>query len=484
MSLKKYTTYNVLGAGMPVFVSLVTIPLYLKIIGDERFGVLAIVWLLLGYFGVFDLGLSRATTNYIARLKDASIEDREKVFWTALTLNIFMGVLGGAILYLLAKPLLIYAFKMPINLQIEVLNSLPFIALAVPVATVSGVFSGALGAREHFGIMNIIQSFGTLLFQVSPLIAAIFVSKDLVVLIGVIVFTRIVSALPFFPAVKKALPLIHLPIFDKNLVRQLFGYGIWVTISDVITPLLTSADRFIIGAVSGATYVTYYTVPYNLANRVSILPAAVSSAIFPRMSMSSHENIISLNNQSLQILIAIMTPIFIIGIFFIKFFLIVWISAEFASNSAPVGIIILVGVWAKCLSFVPNNTLDARGKPDVLAKLNVVEFFLYIPFLWYFINFFGLFGAALSWTLLMFLNVVILFILTNISYRLILLQFLPSVIFVSTSALAALYVSASLILSLFLLVFLLVMSFFNSYYASSVVHFNSNLVFQRIKRIC
>ena len=399
MSIARNTAHNLAGALTPMAVSLITVPLYLHQIGEARYGVLAIVWLLLGYFGLFDLGLSRATANFIAQLPATSAEDREEVFWTACILNAGFGLLGGFALYLAGGPLLGQWFKMSPALHAEALTALPWIAAAVPVATLSAVLTGALEGQERFGVVNTIQAAGTILFQVFPLAAAFAVSPRLSVIVPVAVGVRVLSALPLAVAAKVTLPIAHGPRVRMSEVRRLLGYGAWVTVTKIIGPILESLDRFLIGIVLGASAVAYYVVPFNVVNRARVLPGALSRALFPRFSAQSGEQTWKTAVQSVKVLQAIMTPLIIAAIFIVRPFITLWLGESFAQRAVPVAQILLVGIWINSMALVPFALLQAQGRPDLVAKFHLAQLGPFIILLWWLLHNFGLNGAALAWTL-------------------------------------------------------------------------------------
>ena len=60
--LARNTILNVLGYGLPMLVAIFAIPLLVKGLGTERFGILTLAWVIIGYLSLFDLGLGRALT--------------------------------------------------------------------------------------------------------------------------------------------------------------------------------------------------------------------------------------------------------------------------------------------------------------------------------------------------------------------------------------------------------------------------------------
>ena len=104
LSIRKNTAYNLLGSGIPLVVSLVSIPIYMRLIGETRYGVLAIAWLLLGYFGCWTSawgGRRHSASPRSGMLQPANA--REETFWTALTMNVGLGIVGGLLIWPIAS---------------------------------------------------------------------------------------------------------------------------------------------------------------------------------------------------------------------------------------------------------------------------------------------------------------------------------------------------------------------------------------------
>src|SRR5216110_919616 len=93
--LARNTIWNLLGSGAPMLVAVVCIPILIRGLGKERFGVLTLAWALIGYASLFDLGVGRALTQLVARKLGAG-EDHEvpTLVWTSMVLMLLLGLVG------------------------------------------------------------------------------------------------------------------------------------------------------------------------------------------------------------------------------------------------------------------------------------------------------------------------------------------------------------------------------------------------------
>jgi O-antigen/teichoic acid export membrane protein len=398
-TLKANFVINAVGAVVPVAVALVTVPILVRQIGDARFGVLSIIWVLLGYFGFLDLGLSHAATNALSRLRGAPQQARARVLVTALILNCGLGLFGGLCLALVASYLLQNVLAAPQALKEEIAQVVPWLVGLVPLALLSGVGIGALESRESFLVVNAIQGSGSALGQIAPVIVATTISPSLAVVIPAAVIVRGVTvAVVLSVACYDARPL-SLAAFDRYQLRKLLSYGGWISLSGMINPILTSLDQLLIGSIVSVASVAYYAVPMSLVTRSQIFAGALARTLFPRMSNANREEARHLAQRALLALAYGYAAICAPAVVLIPTFLSCWIGADFAASAAPVAQILFLGAWINGLAFLPYGMLQAQGRPDITGKLHALEVVPFVAVLYVLTSVYGIAGAAVAWTL-------------------------------------------------------------------------------------
>ena len=437
MSIRRNTAYNLAGSLLPLVVTLITLPIYINLIGEERFGALAIVLLIIGASGMFDLGLGRATARQIAALRDGTSEVRAQTFWTALTLNAGLAVVGGLIVWPVTAYFFGHMFKAEDVLPSEINGAVIWLVLAVPVAILTATLDGALQGRERFLELNIISLSGAVLSQLAPLAVAIYVDVNLVLLLSAVVFVRLLVMLALFRGCKRQIILGFKPSFHKEQAGTLLRFGGWVSITSFLSIIMVILDRFFIGAMMGAKEVTYYTVPRQLASRTAVISNALVRALFPRFSAASFQEETQLARKALRALVTVLTPITIFSILLIEPFLTWWVGPVLAKEATLVGQIMLLGFWINGFASIPFAQLQARGRPDLVSKCHLLEVLPYLLLLYLGLNYFGLVGAAAAFLIRVSFDFILLAGLAGNLLTVLRLFFIPICLFSASLLIAS-----------------------------------------------
>ena len=413
MSLRRNTLWNLAGTGLPLLLGAVTIPYLIKTAGVEAFGVLTLVWALIGYFSLFDFGLGRALTQKVAALRSGElIHQMSGLVKTGLWFTAITGVVGGALLAILAYQLAFHFLKVSVVLQPSTYHALLIAAVGIPLTTITTGLRGVLEAYEDFKVVNLLRiGLGAANFGL-PALSVMLINTSLVWMVASLVFARAVVMLAHLVLVNQRLPAGWISgKFETSNLKNLLSFGAWMTVSNIISPLMVTADRFVISAVLGAGLVAYYTVPYEALSRVLILPSALTSALFPRLAFLKKNDFSEarrLYKKCLFLVATAMIPICVAIALFAKWGLNMWLGADFSEKSWMVVIIMAVGIMLNGIAFVPFASIQASGDARSTAILHMIELAFYMPCLLVTLNYFGILGAATSWTLRAFLDLIAL----------------------------------------------------------------------------
>jgi O-antigen/teichoic acid export membrane protein len=410
--LARNAFYNFLGQAVPLLVAVVSIPQVVHRLGPERFGLLSLAWVVLGYFTIFDLGLGRATTKYIAQLVITGEHDRARdVVWTSLVCQLSFGTVGGALL-LAASPILVdRVLHVPQDLLPETGRTFALISLALPLVLVSSSLSGALEGRQRFDLVNAVRipaSVATYLFPAIGVALRLDVSQ--------VVLLVILSRASAAAALLWVYSRIHPNFFPTRprwrLLRALLGFGAWVTVSSFVGPILVYFERFALAAAASVQALGYYVAPYEAVTRLWVLPSSVAVTLFPVFSQlaetQDNASASQLMLAAMRIVAFLVAPLTLALVVFGREVMDLWLGASFAQHSAQVLQVLAVGVFINALAHVPYALLQGSGRPDLTAKFHLMELPLHVIATVILVRKFGAVGAAWAWTLRVGVDAVLL----------------------------------------------------------------------------
>ncbi len=274
--------WNLFGQIAPLIAAVLAMPPLIAAIGKERFGLLAIGWMLVGYFSLFDFGLGRALTQLLARriASGDSQQQQAELIWGAHALLGLLGLFAALLLWLGADWIILHALNVPVELRAEALAGMPWLAAALPAVVLSSGLRGVLEAHQAFKLLNLVRIPLGLLTFLAPLAVLPF-SHQMPALLGMLAAARIFCSGLMLWACLHVQKGLGWPRFSGALLPQLLNFGGWLTLTNIISPLMVNMDRFLIGSVLSLTAVAYYTTPFEMVTRMLLLPGAVAGVCFP-----------------------------------------------------------------------------------------------------------------------------------------------------------------------------------------------------------
>lgn len=413
MSLRRNTLWNLAGSGLPLIAAAGLIPFILHRLGNEAFGVLALIWALIGYFSLFDMGVGRALTFELSKLKAANnAAEISLTLKAGLVLTLAAGLFGAAVMLVLAPYFATSWLKISPALQQDAMLSFKIAAIGVIPTTITSGLRGALEGLGRFAASNLNKIILGFCMFVLPALSIAIHGNDLWAITLYLVLARLIVVLV---ATTQLWSYLAAPATGlvRNHLKPLLNYGAWITVTGIVGPLMIYGDRFFVSAAVGAAELPLYAIPQEGLQRLLMIPVALCGALMPQLaSLSPRDAAASYWRNYKRVTVAMLAVCALVALLAYPA-LAWWLSEEFAQQALPIVLILCVGIWINSMALVPYTLMHANGNPRLTALFHLFELGLYVLALWWLAANFGLIGAALAWVGRVALDLLLLHIAAN-----------------------------------------------------------------------
>jgi O-antigen/teichoic acid export membrane protein len=413
MHTLRFFIFNLLGHTLPMAIALLSVPVIAHFAGVERLGALGVVWALVGYFSFLDFGLSRVVTRRVAHaaeqgtLAEELASLRSFLWWRALPALLLI-----ALLLLVARSL--FAGFLPAGaLGRELAASWTWISCSIPVTLATNWLRGALEGVHRFARVNLLRTvFGSWTYA-APAVATLIAPTLDTMIIGIVLGRILALAAHAWACLQAERGILLGPAPRRRADFGLFFQeGGWITISNVISPLMLYSDRFVLAALLAPTAVAWYVTSQEVLLRTMVIPAALAGVLFPKfagnLDARTEGQLSALYQKGIRVVAALMLPLCALAAAGAYDGLRIWLDESFAAHAYRVVEIVALGVFVYAISHLPHAWLQAVGRAHLTAKVHLFELPLYAVALYAGVVQWGITGAAAMWVLRVMLDCLLL----------------------------------------------------------------------------
>jgi len=378
VTLGRNLVYSALSQVWSLAVVFITVPIVVRALGTQAYGIYVLATLLLGYTAFLDLGLTPSVVRSIAaRHIEGDVPALQGLIGTALTLLLGLGLVGGAIIALLTPNLSHHWLHIPARLQADAQFVLYLAAAGFVLnmcLTVFGAVPQGLQRLDLFALRSLALTTVTGVAQITVVV----LGGGLRWLAAVTVLINVLSLAVFVLVAKRLIPgLSLLPQFNRWAARELLSFGALRFVNQLAGQVVFQLDRLIVAAFLTIAAVTFYSVPLSIAQRFVIVQAIFATAFFPAATelhaLADRRRLQAAYLTSMKLVLVMVVPMVILVAGFSHPLLDGWLGPSFADASAGILAVLAIAYGLAQVMGVPTLAADATGHVHWSAGFAIVS---------------------------------------------------------------------------------------------------------------
>lgn len=389
-------------------IGILFVPIYVKTIGVESYGLVAFYGTLAGSLAILDMGLSTAISRQVSILTAIPTKDNQTadLVFSVEIIYWIVALLAGII---------IVALALPIAKDWVKAKDLPIKTIAIAVMLMGGIFAFSFPSSIYTGVMNSLNyqlpnAYISIISSITKAIGVIFVLKYVsptiecyfIWQIILSLFTTLFMRFYTWRILKRDTIKRIKAKFSKTQLKTIWRFAAGMSGISLVTFFLTQIDKIVVSKFVTLDYVGYYGLAFSVASIITQVIAPLNPILFPKFTALVAQNLqyelVLLYHKSCRLISIIILPIGFTLIFFAHPILFLWThNIVLTDNTAPILQVCAAGTICNCLIWIPYWYMLAKGITKFTIYQNIIASAILVPLLFWWVGKYGALGASFVW---------------------------------------------------------------------------------------
>jgi O-antigen/teichoic acid export membrane protein len=399
---------NYFGSVWQMAMGVLFVPLYIRFLGIESYGIIGFFASLQAALFILDMGLSTTFSREIARLSPTRTSDNairnslttfSRVYWA-------IAIIAGA-LFIALSPLFAGHWLKAEHTQVSTIRDATILmGLSIIVRWPGTIYSGGINGLQKQVLNNVVTIIMStirgggvvlLLWLVSPTLYAFFLWQ-----IGCNLAQTIIYAIALKVELRDVPGKAR---FDWGILRQTWKFSAGMLGINILSTILSQTDKILLSKLVSLEQFGYYTLAGTVAGLLFALIGPITSAMFPRftelVALRDETNLTSVFHLSCQFVSFVVFPIWVLMAFFPNELLFLWTNDySIAKNAGPVLSLVATGNMLNLMMYMPFQIQMAYGYTKLVMIINSISVIFIVPLIFILVHKFGIKGGASVWIIL------------------------------------------------------------------------------------
>jgi O-antigen/teichoic acid export membrane protein len=371
--------------------------------GARAYGTLTVLLTFVSMLSLFQLGINTSLVTFLAEMIARRAYAQANLYvGTSLALFLLIGTVSGVGLATFAPWWVDSVFHVDADLRASALTGFYLATGAFWLRFVADAYSAVPIAAQRFDLVNYVFV-GSEIIRILGSVGAVFFGFLIPGVCSVIVFANLFFLLANVFVSRQLLPGVPVkPFVVRPVLSRLLHFSKFVLIGSISGRAVHSVDNLLVGYFLPARYVTFYSVPYTLTQKLWTVVGNITTAVYPAgCALSAHEKTDQFRDLYLRSsrIVAGLAGATAFAFFVMSDrILFYWVGREFADEGSPTMRLLCIGFLLNVLAHIPFSLAQARNRPDIAAKFSAANALLSVPLFYLLIPRFGILGAAVAFT--------------------------------------------------------------------------------------
>lgn len=417
MSLKRNIFVNYVGQTYVTLIGILLVPMYLKYMGAEAYGLVGFYAMLQAWFMLLDMGLTPAMSRETARFRGGATVALNLRRLLRTLEGIFVGIaLLGSVVIISGAGFIATSWlkvqELPLS---EVQHSIMLMAVIISLRWVCGLYRGVINGFERMVWLNGFNiSIATVRFAlIIPFL--IFVGATPTKFFSYQLVVAVIETAVFVIQTYRLMPKVAIGTsipWEWKPLRDVLKFSLSIAFASVVWVLVTQTDKLILSRFLLLSDYASFTLAVLVASGIMVIGGPISGALLPRMTKLNAEGdeagLIRLYRNATQMVVVIVIPAALVLAFFAEQVLWAWTgNIAIAHKAAPVLTLYALGNGVMSLAAFPYYLQFAKGDLKLHLMGNALFVVIFIPLLIWAVGKYGMVGAGYAWMIANFLPFII-----------------------------------------------------------------------------